>query len=126
MARAPSVKWTAAIADEIVDRVSNGEGIRTICRAKHMPCFQLVWRRIAADAKFMERMEAARSMGADAIADECIEIADRKRGDVNRDRLRIDTRLKLLSKWHPKKYGEKMALTGADDGPIIVQVNKLS
>lgn len=34
-------------------------------------------------------------------------------------KLRIDTRLKLLAKWNPKKYGEKLAHVGSDgEGPV--------
>jgi hypothetical protein len=44
----------------------------------------------------------------------------RLNGDhVQRSKLRIDTRLKLLAKWNPK-YADKSAveLTGKDGGPI--------
>ncbi|MNL64497.1 hypothetical protein D3C87_1887180 [compost metagenome] len=86
-------------------------------------------------------MDVARQLGYDAIAEETLEIADDGRNDwmqkveedeapgwklngehVQRSKLRIDTRLKLLAKWHPKKYGEKVTqeLTGANGGPIQV------
>lgn len=32
---------------------------------------------------------------------------------VQRSKLRIETRLKLLSKWFPKKYGDKLDVTSA-------------
>ena len=31
---------------------------------------------------------------------------------IQRSKLRIETRLKLLAKWNPKKYGDKLALEG--------------
>ena len=34
-------------------------------------------------------------------------------------KLQVETRLKLLAKWDPKRYGEKLALGGADDLPPI-------
>ena len=38
---------------------------------------------------------------------------------IEHRKLRIDTRLKLLAKWNPKKYGDKLAHTGPEgDGPI--------
>ena len=40
---------------------------------------------------------------------------------LNRSRLRVDTRKWLMSKMLPRKYGDKMALTGGDGGPIVVQ-----
>jgi len=37
-------------------------------------------------------------------------------------KLRIETRLKLLAKFHPTKYGEKLGLQGVEGGtPITTQ-----
>jgi acetyl-CoA acetyltransferase len=67
----------------------------------------------------------ARELGCHAMADECLEIADNARNDwmeanggddagyrangenVQRSRLRVETRMKLLGKWLPKVYGDK-------------------
>jgi hypothetical protein len=40
-------------------------------------------------------------------------------GDVQNRKLRIETRLKLLAKWDPKRYGERVAVGGAEDMPPI-------
>jgi hypothetical protein len=45
---------------------------------------------------------------------DALDIADDKSGDVARDKLRVETRLKLLAKWNPKKYGDNMQLRHAD------------
>jgi hypothetical protein len=58
-----------------------------------------------------KRYARACEMRAEVIANETIEIADSKRLDVNRDKLRVDTRKWLLAKLHPKKYGEKIDMT---------------
>jgi hypothetical protein len=50
---------------------------------------------------------------------------ERKRADMLEHRkLRIETRLKLLAKWNPKKYGDKVQaeLTGADGGPMKSEI----
>jgi len=82
----------------------------------------------------------AREAGEYALAEECLEIADDARNDwmqrnggedeapgymlngehVQRSKLRIETRLKLLAKFNPKRWGDKVAheLTGADGGAI--------
>ena len=46
-------------------------------------------------------------------------------GDVARDKLIIETDLKLLAKWHAKKYGDKLDLTsGGEKLPQpILQLN---
>lgn len=78
------------------------------------------------------RFARAREDGHDAIAEETLQIADDGSNDwmekrnqngefvgytlngehVQRSKLRIETRLKLLAKWNPKKYGEKVELAG--------------
>lgn len=78
------------------------------------------------------RFARAREDGHDAIAEEALKIADDGTNDwmekqdkdgknigwqlngehVQRSKLRIETRLKLLSKWNPKKYGDKVELSG--------------
>ena len=40
---------------------------------------------------------------------------------IEHRKLRIDTRLKLLAKWNPKKYGDKMAHTGPDGGDLVIR-----
>lgn len=66
----------------------------------------------------------ARIVGFDKIAADCLAIADDTDGDdiltekgktqdtewIARSRLRVDTRLKLLAKWDPKRYGDKVEL----------------
>ena len=39
---------------------------------------------------------------------------------ISRSKLRVETRLKLLAKWDPKRYGDKITAehTGADGGAI--------
>lgn len=47
---------------------------------------------------------------------------------VQRSKLRIETRLKLLAKWNPKKWGDKLDLNhaGKDGGPLefLVKVDR--
>jgi hypothetical protein len=79
----------------------------------------------------------SREIGYQKLADELIEIADdgsndtyedadgNKRVDhdhIARSRLRVDTRKWLLSKALPKIYGDKVAVTGAEGGPVSIVV----
>jgi hypothetical protein len=36
-------------------------------------------------------------------------------------KLQIETRLKLLAKFNPKKYGDRVALAGDDDSPLVIE-----
>jgi len=128
-----------ALMDEIVDRVSKGETLRAICREPGKPSWSVVYQWMDEVPEFSTRFAQARARGFDAIAAECLEIADDATNDfmdkrgadgdvigkqldaehVQRSKLRIETRLKLLAKWDPKRYGEKLAIGGADDLPPI-------
>lgn len=122
--------YTQAAADEICERIANGEPLRVICRDEHMPAWRTVYGWINAHPDFEARIARARELGFDAIAEECIEIADDGSNDwmekhdektgqatgyvlngehVQRSKLRIEARLKLLAKWSPK-YADKQQI----------------
>lgn len=130
--------YTEKAAAEICERISNGEPLRQICRDENMPAWQTVYGWMEADADFAKRIARARELGYDAIAQDCLDIADDGRNDsykdddgrvrvdtdiVQRSKLRIETRLKLLAKWDPKRYGEKIQQehSGPEGGPIQMQ-----
>ena len=57
-----------------------------------------------------------------------LEIADDREEDPASRRVRIETRLKLLAKWDPKRYGDRLQaeLTGANGGPVRSEVTMAS
>jgi hypothetical protein len=129
--------YTDAAAEEIVERLSNGEPLRQICRDEHMPPWRTVYGWIDADEQFSARIARAREIGEEAIFQDALRIADTplmgeeteesenglkiKRSDMlGHRKLQIDTRLKLLAKWNPRKYGEKLEVGGAGGGPMMV------
>jgi hypothetical protein len=115
--------YTDEIAAEIVRRLSTGEPLAVICRDDGFPSDDTVRNWASAREGFSRDIARARDAGHDAIAMRARETARGQgdsRGDVQRDKLIIETDLKLLAKWNPKKYGDKVALTGGseDDAPI--------
>lgn len=123
---------------EILQRLSAGESLRQICKTPGIPSAPTVRDWVLSDPAFAELYARARSAGCDAIAEEIQEIADDATNDfmdrqsktgvarcldaenVNRSRLRIDSRKWLLSKLRPEKYGdmERVQITGAEGGPV--------
>jgi hypothetical protein len=112
-----------------------GESLRTICLSDDMPSATTVFRWLA-DARyaaFREQYTRAREAQADHLAEEILQIADDGRNDtyetdgvvavnhdaIQRSRLRVDARKWLAGKLAPKKYGDKLAVGGADDLPPI-------
>ena len=135
----PSLK-SKAVIEAICERLAKGEPLAAICRDDGMPADRTVRDWVEQDAEVSAAIARAREAGEDWLAAECLEIADDSRNDwmeraaedgdskalqfngehVQRSRLRIDTRLKLLAKWNPKKWGDKVQteLTGANGGPV--------
>jgi hypothetical protein len=113
--------YTQELADEIVARLSEGEPLRAICRDEHMPAWRTFYAWLAADTEFAARIARARELGHDALAEQCIDIADDERFDwlltkkgvitnesaIGRAKLQVYTRMQLLAKWNPKRYGDK-------------------
>ena len=127
--------FTQEIADEICERLAKGEPLAHICRDERMPAVRTVsdWKK--AHEAFSADFARARDEGFDQIAADCLDIADDGTSDtymdnegnertdtevIQRSKLRIETRLKLLAKWDPKRYGDKVDINhgGQDGNPI--------
>jgi hypothetical protein len=120
------MKYTAALADAICERLADGESLRTICSEDGMPSKTTVFRWLADNEKFRDQYARAREAQADAIFDDILSIADDGRNDwmernfgeevrwvengeaMRRSALRIDARKWMAGKLRPKKYGDKL------------------
>lgn len=132
--------YSEEVAEAICERLSKGEPLAVICRDEAMPGYRTVYDWMRANEAFSASIARAREEGFDYIAADCLQIADDSAGDVKlvgdderevcntefvqRAKLRIETRLKLLAKWDPKRYGDKVTqeITGKDGGPIDASV----
>lgn len=119
-------KFTEPLFAEICERLSKGEPLAQICRDEHMPDPATVWKWQQADADVTQGIARARETGFDQIALDALRIADDKEGEHQRDRLRVDTRLKLLAKWDPKRYGDRITHQGDDDADAIKTKSSLT
>jgi len=128
MAR-PSI-FTEELANNICERLSNGESLLKICEDDEMPDRTTVHRWLLEKDKkeFYNKYEEAINIRTENMFDELNNIADisDKQESAQRSRLRVDTRKWYLSKVMPKKYGDKLDLT--TDGeklptPIIPLTN---
>jgi len=107
-----------------------------------MPSTQAIrnWRK--ADPDFDKEIEAARLEGCDVIAESCLAIADDGTNDyidvdgvrkvdtdhIQRSKLRVDIRMRLLEKMHPRKYGAKVDVNhgGQEGNPIRLIPSNIS
>jgi hypothetical protein len=127
--------YSEQIAEKICLLISEGQSLRTICKEDGMPSRQTILNWILKNDEFHQQYARAREAQADYLFEECLEIADHSTGDaiqdgngnkrvdhenINRSRLRVDTRKWVCAKLNPKKYSDKVTqeITGKDGGPI--------
>ena len=111
--------YTTEIFEEICERLCTGEPLEAICRDEGMPASRTVhgWLKgevAGVPSTVSAAIARARDIGYDAIAERTRLVArggEGSSGDVQRDKLIIDTDLKLLSKWS-KKYGDRQIIQG--------------
>lgn len=98
------------VIDEICQRLREGEPLSLICAEPGLPTLARLTRAMDGDPELADRVTVARDQGWDRIAYEMRMVARGEQpystADVVRDKLIIDTDLKLLSKWDRKRYGE--------------------
>ena len=132
--------YTDAIASEILDRIKTGEPMAAICRDAHMPGVSTFHDWLGERPDLAASYAKAREIGFDAIAADCMAIANSPvegvktvtKGDgsveetrddmLGHRKLQIETRLKLLAKWDPKRYGEKLDVNATVAGEIRIVV----
>jgi hypothetical protein len=120
--------FTEDLASEIVQRLSKGEPLTVICCDDHMPSDTTVRTWARGDEVFSSAIARARDTGFDVIAwrsrltlrGKTEEEGGESTGDVQRDKAIADHDLKLLAKWNPKGYGDRLAhVGGGPDDPAI-------
>ena len=133
-------KYTPEIAAEIVKRLSDGEPLRQICRDEHMPAWQTIYDWMCRDdllgaggVNLSVAIARAREIGQDAIAEEIyremmLEPEREERGRIDPGyvqliKARAEIKLKLLAKWNPKRYGDRVTMTGDAENPMRLQAD---
>lgn len=125
-------EYSPEVGDAICELIMDGKSLREICGPEQMPDKSTVFRWIYAHDSFRDQYARAKEAQAENFADELMEIADDASGDVSgeldmpngvnvqRSRLRVDTRKWVMSKLLAKKYGDKLDLNHG--GTIGVQL----
>ena len=130
----PSI-YNPELAAQICEHIAQGKSLRTIAEMEGMPHQATIMAWLdGSHPDFSEQYARAREAQADKLAEETLLIADESSQDtyvdadgnvktnteaIQRSKLRVDTRKWLASKMAPKKYGDKVAIGGADDlGPV--------
>jgi hypothetical protein len=126
--------YTAALADKICERVSNGESLLQICVDESMPARSTIHRWLIesnADGtpkhpNFRDNYARATELRADVAFDEINKIADetpalikstaekKSSAMAQAQRLRVDSRKWTAARMFPKKYSERHVVTTED------------
>jgi hypothetical protein len=122
----------AEVVAAICKRLATGEPLAQICRDDGFPDPSSVWAWCEADKSLAQDIARARLDGFDQIAQDALLISEGLKpvhieGDSpsQRDKLRIHTRMQLLAKWDPKRYGDNVQVRHANaegDGDASVTV----
>lgn len=127
------------IVERVIAGLSEGTPLTVLCRKEGMPCDRTIRNWADENPGLASDIARAREAGFDAIAIECLEIADHAREDVyedsdgnertnteviQRSRLRVETRLKLLAKWDPKRYGDMVKVGNPDGSSLAPQMDE--
>lgn len=126
-------EYTQEKADLICEQLAIGVSLRTVCNQENMPSVATVFKWMRTNEEFLKQYARAKEESADALFEETIDIADDSTNDymdkqigetvikvvnqenIQRSRLRVDTRKWMMSKMKPKKYGEKMDVTSGGE-----------
>jgi len=129
-------KWfySEQLDNEICEWIADGKTLRDYSRQKGRPPFRVIYEWMKEWPDFSERFAHAREAGHDVIADEILSIVDAQPPTtanggtdgayVSWQKNRAWTRMQLLAKWNPRKYGEQkkaVELSGPNGSPISIQ-----
>lgn len=128
--------YSQELIESISKRLGSGEPMAQICRDEGMPSYSAVYSWMKTKPEVSEVIARAREEGEDVIASNLRLIARgisaESTNDVQRDKLIIDTDLKLLAKWNPKKYGDKQTVDvdvtskGESISPAVSRLSELA
>lgn len=123
MERGRPTIYSPEVISQFLERMANGESVRSICRDDKMPALATIFRWLGEKPDFKEQYARAREMQADALFEELQEVAEEALKaetavEVNARRLIVDTHKWRLSKIVPKRYGDKLELSGDQNNPL--------
>jgi hypothetical protein len=113
-------------ADFICEGLMDGKSMRQICDEPGMPNRSTVLRWMEERPDFASKCARARELQADLMDDLVLEEAKTCTNDnAQAARVRIAAYQWRAAKLAPKRYGDKIAVGGADDLPAVQQVTQI-
>lgn len=110
--------YSDKLADEICERIAQGDSLRKICSEKSMPGERTVYSWLFKDEAFQQKYARAREAQSDTHLEDIFAIADDDELKPDDKRVRIDARKWAMSKLAAKKYGDKQLIGSDPDNPL--------
>eukprot|EP00752_Nemacystus_decipiens_P016674 g14914.t1 len=129
----------AKLADAVIAWIESGQTLTSFCAQAGMPAPRTVYDWMDKDEAFAARFARAREIGFDALAEQALEIAytpeegvrseegENDKGAFSKQvredmlghrRLKVDTILKLLARWDPKRYSERVSVDTKSEAKV--------
>lgn len=130
----PGSPERAKLADAVLANMESGMSCWKACeKAGVKNSTFLLW--VSQDSALAESYGRAREDLIERIAQEVMELSDVDVGEtpdgrkdwaaVQKHKLQVDTRKWLLSKLAPKKYGEKLEISGDKESPLVHRIERV-
>jgi hypothetical protein len=124
----------AKLADAVLANMEVGMSCWKACeKAGVKNSTFMLW--VSQDSALAENYARARENYVERIAQEVMELSDVDVGEtpdgrkdwaaVQKHKLQVDTRKWLLSKLAPKKYGEKIEISGDKESPLVHRIERV-
>lgn len=107
--------YTEELSESICARIAGGTSLVTITDEPDMPHYATVMRWVIRYAEFCEKYTRAREAQADAFVDKGAKELDAalEKDDILGAARKAEVRLKFAEKLNPRKYGNKLELSGS-------------
>jgi len=129
----PTEKVDPIEAARICEWIAHGKTLREYCRKKGSVQWRTIYKWLDKDEQFRAAFARARDTGCEILFEECLELIDtpptmcgsdgNERIDpafINWQKNRVETRFKMLSKFNPKRFGDRLGVE--HDGGIDLTV----
>ena len=129
----PTEKVDPIEAARICEWIAHGKTLREYCRKKGSVQWRTIYKWLDKDEDFRSAFARARDTGCEILFEECLELIDtppvmcgsegNERIDpafINWQKNRVETRFKMLSKFNPKRFGDRLGVE--HDGGIDLTV----
>lgn len=115
-------KYSEELVDAICKRVSEGQALLHVCEEEGFPNQTTVFRWLNEKEEFRHKYARAREIQIERMALDALRIADDPNEDPQSRRVRVDTRKWILSKWAPKKYGDKLEVEQSGQQTLEIRI----